>query len=76
MPDAEGVHEAEPCPECGSESTVRYVYAEGFDEWECRACGWRSDAEELASLERFAGDVLQRDADVDPPPLPKKGLEA
>ena len=27
--DAEGERRAEPCPECGSQDTVTYVYVEG-----------------------------------------------
>ncbi len=72
--DAEGREEGEACPECGSEDTITFHYREGFTELECRACGYRSDAEELAALQRFSGDVLQGDDDTPPPRLGK--LEA
>lgn len=69
MYDAEGHQEGETCPECGSDDTVTYRYREGFEELECRACGYRSDAEELAALQRFGGDLLEDDEDVPPPPM-------
>ncbi|MFW5899493.1 MAG: hypothetical protein ACOCUN_03385 [Jiangellaceae bacterium] len=75
MFDAEGSFEGVPCPECGSEATVSWHFAEGFDELECRHCGYRSDEADLAELERDAGDVLLQDAS-DAPPLRKKPLRA
>lgn len=76
MADAEGMHEGTPCPECGSEDTVRFEYVEGFHELECRSCGWTSDAEELAELQRFAGDLLEGSDRTARPPVPRKPLEA
>lgn len=75
MYDAEGSRDGTPCPECGAEDTITWRFDEGFDELECRRCGYRSDAEELAALERHAGDVLRRDED-DAPPLPKRPIRA
>lgn len=73
--DAEGVEAGDPCPECGSDATITFHYREGFTELECRACGYRSDAEELAALQRYAGDLLERDDDPasDTPPVPRLG---
>lgn len=76
MADAEGVHEGTPCPECGSENTIRFEYAEGFHERECRNCGWSSDAEELAELQRYAGDLLEGRNAGKRPPVPRKPLKA
>jgi len=59
MFDATGSADSEQCPRCGSDATVTWQFAEGFEELECRACGWVSDEEELASLQRFGGDVLE-----------------
>lgn len=75
MYDAEGSRDGTPCPECGDEDTVTWRFEEGFEELECRRCGYRSDAEELAALERDARDLLLKD-DPDPPPLPKRPLDA
>lgn len=75
MYDAEGIREGTPCPECGSEETVTWRFLEGFDELECRRCGYRSDAAELDALERHAGDVLRKEDD-DVPPPPKRPLRA
>ena len=76
--DAEGFHEMTPCPRCGSRDTVTFHYREGFEELECGSCGFRSDAEEIASLTRFAGGVLER-ADQDGEqeiPVPIRTLKA
>jgi uncharacterized metal-binding protein (TIGR02443 family) len=73
--DAEGSHDGVPCPECGNEDTISWHYDEGFDELECRACGFRSDARDLADLERAAGDVLIRD-DETTAGLPRRPLRA
>ncbi len=59
--DAEGFRENAPCPRCGSRETVTFHYREGFEELECGSCGFRSDAEEIASLTRFSGVVLERE---------------
>lgn len=69
MFDAEGSANGTPCPECGGEDTVTWRFREGFDELECRTCGYRSDAEELDALEREARDLLRKDGDA---PLPRK----
>lgn len=74
MFDAEGVHEGERCPECGSVDTVTFHYREGFRELECPACGYASDAAELMDLHRYGGELLQTADDV--PPLPRRPLEA
>ena len=66
--DAEGRAEGERCPECGADDTVTFHYREGFTELECRRCGYRSDADELAALQRFSGDLLE--ADEEGPPIP------
>ena len=76
MYDAEGSRDGTPCPECGSDETITWRFEEGFDEIECRTCGFRSDAEELDALERQAGDVLRKDDGNDAPPLPKRPLRA
>ncbi|MFO7546108.1 MAG: hypothetical protein R6W77_11520 [Trueperaceae bacterium] len=39
---------------------MTFHYDEGFTELECPACGYRSDAEEIAALRRYAGDVLEK----------------
>ena len=75
MYDAEGSHDGVPCPQCGSDATVSWRFAEGYDELECRACGYRSDAEELDALEREVGDVLRGD-EGPAGPLPKRPLRA
>lgn len=58
--DAEGFHEQTPCPECGSPETVTYYYSEGFEELECAQCGFRSDTQSVADLQRASGEVLER----------------
>ncbi len=73
--DAEGRREEAPCPECGSRDTITYHYVEGFTEVECRACGYRSDADELSALQRFSGEVLERSGD-DLPPVPMRAMKA
>ncbi len=74
MIDAEGIYNGEPCPRCGSTGTVTYQYREGFSELECPSCGFSSEAEELADLQRYDGDLLEVDRDV--PPLPLRPIEA
>jgi len=69
MFDAEGHDDGPPCPRCGSGPTWRFAYAEGFEELECRACGWRSDEEELHALRRATGEVLERERDGASPSL-------
>ncbi len=77
--DAEGFHERTPCPVCASEDTVTFHYDEGFTELECPGCGYRSDAEEIASLHRYAGDLLEKrhfeSASLDPK-LPLRSMKA
>lgn len=73
--DAEGRSEEAPCPECGSRKTVTYHYVEGFTELECRACGYRSDADELSALQRFTGDLLEGPEDARPP-VPMTAMKA
>lgn len=75
MFDAEGSFENEHCPECGSTDTVTYSYREGFSELECRACGYRSDHEDLSELQRFSGDLLEGD-ESRPLPVPIKSIKA
>jgi len=61
MYDATGSYDEEECPRCGNRDTVTWHFADGFEEMECRTCGWVSDAEELAALQRFGGRVLERE---------------
>lgn len=75
MFDGEGSFDDEPCPACGSENTITYHYDEGFSEVECRACGFSSDREELAELQRFTGELLETEGDP-APPVPFKALKA
>jgi len=77
--DAEGFHERTPCPVCESEDTVTFYYDEGFTELECPACGYRSDAEEIAALHRFAGDVLEKrrfEPAIPDPKFPLRSMKA
>ena len=74
--DAEGFHEHAPCPSCGSRRTVTFHYREGFEEIECEACGYRSDADEIAALTRYAGGVLERERDDEATPVPIRTLKA
>ncbi len=75
--DAEGFHEQTQCPDCGSRRTVTFHYVEGFEELECEACGYRSDAEEIAALTRYAGGVLEREGDgASEVPIPIRTLKA
>ncbi len=68
MYDAEGQYDGTPCPVCGAkESTIRWHFIEGFDEIECRACGFRSDEDHIAALHREALDTLEGDDDAPPP---------
>jgi uncharacterized metal-binding protein (TIGR02443 family) len=73
MVDAEGRHEGTPCPHCGDQHTITYRYAEGFSELECPECGYRSDQQELDTLQRFSGDLLEGET---LPPVPRRPLEA
>lgn len=75
MFDAEGRFDDETCPECGSEDTVTYSYSEGFEEVECRSCGYRSDREELSELQRYSGDLLEG-KQKSPPAVPFKSIKA
>jgi len=75
--DAEGFREQTPCPSCGSRETITYRYREGFEELECEACGYRSDAEEIAALTRYGGAVLERERPEDGSiPVPIRTLKA
>jgi len=75
--DAEGRLERTPCPECGSQDTITYHYTEGFTELECRACGYRSDAEELSALQRYGGTLLESaDGEGELPPVPMPTMKA
>lgn len=57
--------------------TITYSYAEGFEELECHACGYRSDEEELAALQRYSGDLLEGSPeDGRRPRVPFKAIEA
>lgn len=73
MYDAEGVELGEACPQCGGRDTVTFVYTEGFSELECRACGFTSEAPDIADLARYRGDLKEKGA---LPPVPVKKLEA
>jgi len=73
--DAEGVELSEPCPQCGGENTVTYLYNEGFTELECRTCGFNSELEDIAELARYRGDLRERKG-AKLPPIPVKKLEA
>lgn len=72
MFDARGSLDADVCPRCGSEATITYHYEEGFEELECTSCGYVSDAEELAALQRFGGDLLE-EAGEQGNPIPQDG---
>lgn len=89
--DAEGRHEGVPCPRCGSDGTITFHYAEGFEELECPACGYASDAAELDSLTRYESALIEgpgpapkatasrgRAATPEPdlPPIPRRSLKA
>ena len=69
MFDAEGHDDGPACPACGAAPTTRFAYAEGFEEHECGACGWRSDEEELMALRRASGDLLEREPSTPSPPV-------
>ncbi|MEX2534684.1 MAG: hypothetical protein WD273_03705 [Trueperaceae bacterium] len=75
MFDAEGSFDDEPCPACGSKNTITYRFDEGFNELECRVCGYRSDQEELSDLQRYSGDLLENEDSV-PAPVPFKSIKA
>lgn len=70
--DATGSFDADVCPRCGSNATITYHYEEGFEELECRACGYVSDAEELAALQRFESELLEDSVDQGSP-IPNNG---
>lgn len=74
--DAEGFEEGVECPACGSRDTITFRYREGFEEYECPRCGYRSDAEELDSLMRYDGTLLEADEDARTVPIPRRSLEA
>ncbi len=75
--DAEGVNQQVPCPSCGSERTVTWMFDVGPDELECRDCGYRSDAASLRDLQRDAGDVLEGDGSEGlPAPTKVRSLKA
>jgi Zn ribbon nucleic-acid-binding protein len=69
MYDAEGHDDGPACPACRTAPTWRYAYVEGFEEFECRACGWRSDEDELHALRRATGEVLETERGAVDPPL-------
>ncbi len=71
--DAEGERRAEPCPQCGSQDTVTYVYTEGDTDLECRSCGFNSEAGDISDLTRYRGDLLEQKH---VPPVPLKKLKA
>lgn len=71
--DAEGRRGEDPCPRCDSLNTLSHDYPEGYTDLECFDCGYRSDAEEIADLARFAGGLLERDPSL---PMPIKKLKA
>ena len=73
MFDAEGVELGKACPQCGGRDTVTFVYTEGFSELECRTCGFTSEAQDVADLARYRGDLKEAG---DLPPIPIKKLEA
>jgi uncharacterized metal-binding protein (TIGR02443 family) len=75
MFDGEGRFDDEPCPACGSHDTVSYEYQEGFSEVECRACGFRSDQEELSELQRYSGELLESESE-EPPLVPFRTIKA
>ncbi len=75
MFDAEGQHEHEPCPSCGSRDTVTFRYPDGDCDLECRNCNYRSDQQELSELLRYTGELLERRID-DAPLVPVKKIEA
>ena len=44
---------------------------------ECRACGFRSDADELSALQRYSGDLLESSGtEEELPPVPMSAIEA
>jgi len=57
--DATGSQDNETCPRCGSDATITYHYTEGFQELECTACGYMSDAEEIMALQRYESGLLE-----------------
>ena len=75
MYDAEGRRAGETCPQCGSDKTITYDYQEGFSELECEVCGFRSDGDELSALNRFRGDLVEKQGGP-LPPIPIKKLKA
>lgn len=71
--DAEGERRAEPCPLCGSQDTITYVYVEGDTDLECCRCGFSSEAADISDLTRYRGDLLEHNQ---VPPVPLKKLKA
>jgi uncharacterized metal-binding protein (TIGR02443 family) len=74
--DAEGSFEGVTCPGCGRTNTVTYRYDEGFDELECLDCGYLSDHEELAALQRYDGALLEGDEAEAAPVIPFRRIKA
>jgi uncharacterized metal-binding protein (TIGR02443 family) len=74
--DAEGSYEGTACPGCGRTNTVTYRYEEGFEELECLDCGFMSDQEELAALQRYDGELLEGDENGRPPLPPLRHIKA
>jgi hypothetical protein len=76
MFDAEGSYEGTICPGCGRTNTVTYRYDEGFDELECLDCGYLSDQDELAALQRYGGELLEGDGADTLPAIPFRRIKA
>ncbi len=76
MFNAEGWHNQDPCPRCGSTQTITYEYDEGFSELECEACGFCSEAQELSDLARYRGELREAGEPDDLPLIPFKKLDA
>lgn len=74
--DAEGFEEGVECPACGGHDTITFRYREGFEEFECPRCGYRSDDEELDALTRFGGNLLEADEGERAAPIPRRSLKA
>ncbi len=77
--DAEGFEEGVECPQCGGFSTITFRYVEGYEEYECPDCGYRSEDQSLAQQEldeltRYNNDLLEgKDA---PPVIPRRSIQA
>lgn len=74
--DAEGRRDGELCPQCGSDATITYHFVEGFQELECEVCGYVSDSEELAALQRYSGEILEQEEAGSPIPAQPGRLKA